>query len=119
MKSFFEEIPVSLEESAMIDGCTRLQAFYRIFLPLIALGLAATAIFAFILSWNEFFFALLLTDRVAKTAPVAIASYNSYEGIYWGKMTAAGTLVMLPVLIFALFIRKLLIRGLTAGAVKG
>lgn len=118
MQTFFAAIPRSLEEAAWIDGCGVWQAFFRVTLPLAAPGLAATAVFCFIFSWNDFFFALILTRTNAITAPVAITNFLQYEGWEWGKIAASGTLVMLPVLVFTLLVRKYLVRGLTAGGVK-
>jgi multiple sugar transport system permease protein len=118
MQTFFEAVPVALEEAAWIDGCGVWQAFWRISLPLAAPGLAATAVLCFIFSWNDFFFALILTRTNAITAPVAIVNFLQYEGWEWTKIAAAGTLVMLPVIAFTLVVRTWLVRGLTAGGVK-
>jgi multiple sugar transport system permease protein len=119
MRSFFDATARSLDEAAWIDGASVWNAFLRINLPLAAPGLAATAIFCFIFSWNDFFFALILTRTRAVTAPVAVVNFLNYEGWEWGKIAAAGTMVMLPVLIFSLLVRRYLVRGLTAGAIKG
>jgi multiple sugar transport system permease protein len=119
MRSFFDATPRSLEEAAWIDGCGVWEAFYRIALPLSAPGLAATAIFCFLFSWNDFFFALILTRAEAQTAPVAVVNFMNYEGWEWGKIAAGGTCVMLPVLAFSFVVRKYLVAGLSAGAVKG
>ncbi|MGE0797499.1 MAG: carbohydrate ABC transporter permease [Lautropia sp.] len=118
MQTFFEAVPVSLEEAAWIDGCGVWQAFWRVSLPLTAPGLAATAVLCFILSWNDFFYALILTRTNAITAPVAIVNFLQYEGWEWTKIAASGTLVMLPVVAFTILVRRYLVRGLTAGAVK-
>lgn len=118
METFFDSIPATLEEAAWIDGCGVWQAFWRITLPLSAPGLAATSVLCFILSWNDFFFALILTRTNASTAPVAIVNFIQFEGWEWGKIAAAGTLVMLPVVVFTILVRNYLVRGLTAGAVK-
>jgi multiple sugar transport system permease protein len=118
MQTFFEAVPVALEEAAWIDGCGIWQAFWRVSLPLAAPGLAATAVLCFIFSWNDFFFALILTRTNAITAPVAIVNFLQYEGWEWTKIAAAGTLVMLPVIAFTLVVRTWLVRGLTAGGVK-
>ena len=118
MRGFFAAVPRSLEEAAWIDGCGVWSAFLRITLPLAAPGLAATGILCFILSWNDFFFALILTRTRAITAPVAIVNFMQYAGWEWGKIAAAGTLVMLPVLLFTFFVRSYLVRGLMAGGVK-
>jgi len=118
MQGFFNSVPRQLEEAAWIDGCTVWGTFRRIALPLAAPGLAATAVLCFILSWNDFFFALILTRTSAMTAPVAIVNFMQYEGWEWGKIAAAGTLVMLPVLVFTFLVRTYLVRGLTAGGLK-
>ncbi len=119
MRSFFDATPRSLDEAAWIDGAGVWDAFLRINLPLAAPGLAATAIFCFLFSWNDFFFALILTRAEAVTAPVAVVNFLNYEGWEWGKIAAAGTMVMLPVLVFSLLVRRHLVRGLTAGAISG
>jgi len=118
MQSFFDGVPRALEEAAWIDGCGVWGAFRRIALPLAAPGLAATAVLCFIFSWNDFFYALILTRTNAMTAPVAIVNFMQYEGWEWGKIAAGGTLVMLPVVVFTFFVRAYLVRGLTAGGVK-
>jgi multiple sugar transport system permease protein len=119
MRSFFDSCPRSLEEAAWIDGATQWQTFLRIVLPISAPGLAATAILCFLYSWNDFFFALILTRKEAMTAPVAVVNFMNYEGWEWGKIAAGGTMVMLPVLVFSIAVRRFLIHGMTAGAVKG
>lgn len=118
MQTFFAAVPESLEQAAYIDGCGVWQAFWRIALPLTAPGLAATAVLCFIFSWNDFFYALILTRTNAITAPVAIVNFLQYEGWEWTKIAAGGTLVMFPVVIFTILVRKYLVRGLTAGGVK-
>ena len=118
MRTFFEGVPRALEEAAWIDGCGVWQAFLKVALPLSAPGLAATAVLCFILSWNDFFFALVLTRTNASTAPVAIVGFIQYTGWEWGKIAAAGTLVMLPVVVFSLLVRNYLVHGLTAGGTK-
>ena len=118
MRNFFEGVPRALEEAAWIDGCGVWNGFRLIALPLAAPGLAATGVLCFILSWNDFFYALILTRTKAMTAPVAIVNFMQYEGWEWGKIAAGGTLVMLPVVIFTIFVRRYLVRGLTAGGVK-
>jgi multiple sugar transport system permease protein len=118
MQTFFEAVPATLEEAAWIDGCGIWQAFWRVSLPLTAPGLAATAVLCFIFSWNDFFYALILTRTNAITAPVAIVNFLQYEGWEWTKIAASGTLVMFPVVVFTVLVRKYLVRGLTAGGVK-
>jgi multiple sugar transport system permease protein len=119
MQPFFETVPVSLEEAALVDGAPIRTVFLRIALPMVAPGIAATAILCFLYAWNDFFFALILTRTNARTAPVAVVNFMNYEGWEWGKIAAGGSLVMAPVLIFSLAVRRYLVSGLTAGAVKG
>lgn len=118
MQTFFAAIPVTLEEAAWMDGCSLWGSFWRVSLPLVKPGLAATAILCFIFSWNDFFYALILTRTNAITAPVAIVNFLQYEGWEWSKIAASGTLVMLPVVAFTLLVRRYLVQGLTAGGLK-
>lgn len=120
MRGFFLELPKELEEAAMVDGDSRLGALFRVILPLITPGLAATAVFCLIISWNELLFALILsqTDN-AMTLPVGIAGRVTQYEIKWGVMSAAGVVAMLPILIFAMAVQRYLVRGLSLGAVKG
>jgi multiple sugar transport system permease protein len=119
MESFFREIPVDLEEAAMVDGDTRWAAFRRIVLPLAAPGLVATGIFAIIVTYNEFLFALVLTSTpAAETMPVGAATLIGRINIDWGAMSAAGVVGALPILVFSVLVQKHLVRGLTMGAVK-
>jgi multiple sugar transport system permease protein len=118
LRGFYEDLPVEIEESALVDGCSRLGAFFRIAIPLTLPGLSATAILIFLFTWNEFLFALILTGHSAQTMPVAVTLFMRETGIDWGYMTAAATLMMLPTLISTVFIQKGLVRGLTLGAVK-
>lgn len=119
MIGFFEDVPEDLEESAMIDGCTRFQALFRVSVPLVTPGLAATAILGFLYCWNEFLYAVILTGRNARTLPVTITSFMTNKAILWGRIAASGSLVLIPVLIFALLAQRYLIQGLSRGAVKG
>lgn len=119
MAAFFEGIPKELEEAARIDGCTRFGAFWHIVLPVMPGGLAITALFSFIASWNEFLYALLLTSQNGKTAPIVIAEFNSVYGLAWGPMAAAAVLFSLPVILVTLVLQKQIVGGLTFGAVKG
>ncbi len=119
MESFFREIPVDLEEAAMVDGDTRFTAFRRIVLPLAAPGLVATGIFAVITTYNEFLFALVLTSTpAAETMPVGAATLIGRINVDWGAMSAAGVIGALPIVVFSIFVQKHLVRGLTMGAVK-
>jgi multiple sugar transport system permease protein len=119
MVGFFDDVPIELEEAAMIDGCSRFGALARISFPLVIPGLAATAILAFLYCWNEFLYAVILTGRNARTLPVIITSYMTNKSVLWGRIAASGTLVLIPVLIFALLAQRYLVRGLARGAVKG
>ena len=115
---FFQSVPLAIEEAARIDGATRMQILTRVAVPIAAPGIVSTAILVFIFAWNEFLFALTLTRFEAKTAPIAILNYMAYEGTEWGKVSAAGVIILLPVAVFAMFIRKYLVRS-AAGGVKG
>jgi len=120
MKGFFDELPRELEESALVDGDTPFGAFLRIILPLVRPGLAATAVFCLIVAWNEFLFALVLTQtEAALTLPVGIANQVTQYEIRWGAMSAAGVVAMAPLFVFALLVQRHLVRGLSYGAVKG
>ncbi|QQO24238.1 carbohydrate ABC transporter permease [Bradyrhizobium diazoefficiens] len=119
MQPFFDTVPISLEEAALVDGARTRTVFTKIVLPMVTPGIAATAILCFLYAWNDFFFALILTRINARTAPVAVVNFMNYEGWEWGKIAAGGSLVMAPVLIFSLAVRRYLVSGLTAGAVKG
>ena len=119
MESFFREVPVDLEEAAMVDGSSRFAAFYRITLPLVAPGLAATAIFAVIVTINEFMFSLVLTATpAAMTMPRGTATLIGRIDTDWASMAAAGIVGAAPVVLFALLVQRHLVRGLTMGAVK-
>jgi multiple sugar transport system permease protein len=119
LTGFFEGIPNQLEEAARVDGTSRFGAFFRVIIPVVVGGIAVTAIFAFLASWNEFLFSLLLTSTQVKTAPLAIAEFKSQYGIQWGTMTSLAILYSLPVIIFSLFMQKRIVSGMTMGAVKG
>lgn len=118
LQGFFESIPSNLEDSAVIDGCTRFQAFYKIILPLAAPGIAATSIFSFSLSWNELTLPLPLTLTKAATMPVLASQVRTDEGILWGQLGAYATLMIVPMVIFTIFAAKYLISGISSGAVK-
>uniref|UniRef100_A0A7C1FG88 Carbohydrate ABC transporter permease n=1 Tax=Caldilinea aerophila TaxID=133453 RepID=A0A7C1FG88_9CHLR len=114
----FRAVPREVDEAATVDGANLWQVFFRINLPLAMPGIVVSAILAFIASWNELMFALVLTRAEARTAPVEAANFMTGFGIRWGPMMATGTLIVLPVLIFALLVSRNLVRGLTMGAVK-
>jgi multiple sugar transport system permease protein len=120
MKSYFQDLPVELEEAAIVDGDTRWGAFLRIALPLARPGLAATAIFCLIVSWNEFLLALILTLTArSQTLPIGIAGRVTQYTTYWGEISAAGFMACIPIMVFAFIVQKHLVRGLSFGAVKG
>jgi multiple sugar transport system permease protein len=119
LRGFFRDIPAELEETAMIDGFTRWQAFTRISLPLARSGIVAAGIFSFIFSWNEFLYALILGGGDVKTLPVIIPSLINQRGVEWGEIAAIGSVVILPILILVFLVQKHIVRGLTMGAVKG
>lgn len=118
MKPFFDDLPISLEEAAKIDGCTMLKTLVKIVLPLSTPGLCATAILSFIFCWNEFFFALILTHRDALTAPIGILNFMVFEKVEWGPIAAGSVITSIPVLIFGIAIRKYFVRGLSTGALS-
>lgn len=115
---FFDEVPRDLEDQAMIDGCTRFEAFYKVVLPVIRPGIAAAAVFGFVLSWNDLFYALILTGGDTATLPVAVAGFWTFRGVDMGKMAVAILIAVVPVLTISFFIQKYLVRGLGGGAVK-
>jgi ABC-type glycerol-3-phosphate transport system permease component len=119
LRSFIDEIPVEIEESAIIDGCSRLTALIRILIPALAPGLASTAVYAFILAWNDFSFAIVLTNRNARTLPLISMAFMTEEGIMWGPMSAAIIVALLPPIFFFILTQKHITRGLTMGSVKG
>lgn len=116
---FFEEIPPSLERAARIDGCSRFQAMLRVIMPLSASGLAATAIFAFITAWSDFFLALVLTTDAALTLPVRTAQFQGLFALDYRSAATAAVITTIPVLLLTLGFQKWIVRGLTEGAVKG
>lgn len=118
MIGFFEDIPPDLREAALIDGCTDYGAFWRVAIPLVKPGVVATAILAFIFSWNNFLFSVILAGRATRTLPIAVFNMISYEEINWGTLAAAATLITLPVLVVALAAQRHIVTGLTFGAVK-
>lgn len=118
MLGFFDEIPIELEEAAMIDGCSRLQSLVKVVLPLVRPGLAAAAVFSIITAWNEFLLALILTSFNARTLPVLINTFVTERTILWGQMCAAGVLLASPIIVFGITAQKYLVRGLMRGAIK-
>ncbi len=119
MSSFFEATPVELEEAARIDGCTRLSALARVIVPITSGGIAVTAVFAFLASWNDFLFALLLTAQRSETVPVMIGNFQTEYGNEWASMTALAVMYTIPVVVATLLFQRKIVSGLTLGAVKG
>lgn len=119
MSSFFEAVPQDLEEAATVDGCSRLGALWRVVIPVVSGGIAVTAIFAFLASWNEFLFALLMTAIRSQTTPVVIANFQTQFGLDWGSMTALAAVYSFPVILLTLLLQRKIVAGMTLGAVKG
>jgi len=120
MRTVIDQIPKELDEAAIADGASPLQVFFLVILPLCRQGMVAIAVFIIVFAWNEFLFAFLFTSNNARTAPLAISEMlNSLTGNDWGMVFAATTLQLLPILIFVILTRNYLIKGVTAGAVKG
>jgi multiple sugar transport system permease protein len=118
MKSFFDDIPSEIDESAIVDGASRFMIFRRIVLPMAKGGIAATAVLCFIFSWTEFLFALTLTTTSLKTVPVVSSTFVTSIGTAWGNMAALGAASIIPAFIFILLVQKHLVRGLTMGSLK-
>jgi multiple sugar transport system permease protein len=118
IKGFIDALPKEIEAAATVDGCNRFQVLRHITLPLIMPGIVTSAVFGFIQSWNEFLFALILTNRNAVTLTVGLMSLHTDKGILWEYMSAVGLLIMVPIFILSLSIRQYFVQGLTMGAVK-
>ena len=119
LRGFFGEVPAEVREAAIIDGASETQVFVRIVLPLVSTGFVATGVFVFIAAWNEFLFALALTNAHSATAPLAIIGFRNEYGVQWAEIGAAALLISSPVVLFAVIMQKFLVRGLTMGSVKG
>lgn len=119
LNGFLNDLPITLEEAALIDGCNRRQAFFKIILPLFRSGLVATGVYIFMTSWNEYTFAVMFTNNSSRTVPVALKSLIGQLGVDWGLLTAGGIITIIPVCVIFFFAQKKLVEGLTAGAVKG
>lgn len=118
LRGFFDALPVEVEEAAYIDGCNELQVLRYVTVPLVMPGILVSAVFAFISAWNEFFFALILTRSDTITLPVGIQTITGVRGPMWEQLAAGGMIVMVPILIMSLFIRRYFVQGITVGAVK-
>jgi len=118
MKSFIDEIPEEMEESAHIDGCSYFGAIWRIVLPIITPGLVATGVLCFIFAWNEFLLAMIFTRATAMTLPVGISGFISVEQVFWGYITASASVAAIPPIVLAWIFQRYMVRGLTFGALK-
>jgi multiple sugar transport system permease protein len=119
MRGYLQEIPLELEESALVDGCSRWGVLRHVVVPVARSGLFATAVFAFIFSWNEFLFALVLTRTQVLTYPVQISQYFGSQSTFWAKISAMSVLGTLPVFVAVAAFQRYLVRGISLGAVKG
>lgn len=118
LRGFFDALPVEIEEAAYIDGCNELQTLRYVTMPLVMPGIMVSAVFAFISAWNEFFFAVILTRSDTITLPVGLQTITGVRGPMWEQLAAGGMIVMIPILIMSLFIRRYFVQGITVGAVK-
>lgn len=119
MRGFFEELPEEMEQAAQIDGCSKLDAFIRITLPMVRSGLTTTSIFCFLFAWNEYLFGLTLAiSENSKTLPVAAGDFVTGYAVNWGPVFGAGSLILLPAFLVVLFLQRYIVEGLTIGAIK-
>ncbi|HYZ22590.1 MAG TPA: carbohydrate ABC transporter permease [Rhodopila sp.] len=119
LRGFFRDVPHEVREAAIIDGCNEFQVFWRMILPLVTNGIVATAVFVFIAAWNEFLFALALTNAHTATAPLSVVGFRNELGVQWDAIGAAALMISTPVVLFAVVMQRYLVRGLTMGSVKG
>ena len=119
MSAFFADIPPSIEESALVAGCTRWQAFWHVILPLSKAGLVTTGVLCLVFAWNDYAFATVFAGPSSQTLPIAASQLVTQTGIDWGQLTAIGTIVVLPLILAGLAVRRWLVTGLTLGAVTG
>ncbi len=119
MRGYIEDIPAELEESALVDGCTRWQVLVRVVFPMVRNGLFATAVFTFVFAWNDFIFALVMTRSEVTTYPVQVSHYFGAQSNFWAKIAAMSVLGAAPVFIAVAFLQRYLVRGISMGAVKG
>jgi multiple sugar transport system permease protein len=119
LRSFCRDLPVELEEAAMVEGYPRWQVLRRIVLPLLRPGIVATAVLCFIFAWNEFLFAFMLGGKTVKTLPVAIPTLITTQGVKWGEMAIVGIVALAPILVVVFLLQRHIVRGLTLGAIKG
>jgi multiple sugar transport system permease protein len=119
LRGFFRDVPREIREASIIDGCTEWQVFGRMVLPLVTSGVVATAVFVFIAAWNEFLFALALTNAHTATAPLSVVGFRNELGVQWDAIGASALMISTPVVLFAVVMQRYLVRGLTMGSVKG
>ncbi len=118
LRGFIDALPIEVEEAATVDGCDEFGVLRHITIPLVMPGIITTIIFAFIMCWNEFTFALLLTDQSSRTLQIGLYATNGYRGVLWEQMAATGMIIMIPMFILSFAIRKYFVEGITMGAVK-
>ncbi len=119
MRGYIEDVPSELEESALVDGCTRWQVLVRVIFPMVRTGLFATAVFTFVFAWNDFIFALVMTRSEVTTYPVQVTHYFGAQSNFWAKIAAMSVLGAAPVFVAVAFLQRYLVRGISMGAVKG
>lgn len=119
MISFFEALPEEIEEAGLIDGCTKVEVFFRVVLPISGPGVITSSLLSFIFSWNNFMFSIILAGDKTKTLPIAVFNFLSYSEINWGALMAAACIITLPVLVISLAAQRYIVSGMAAGAVKG
>jgi len=119
MYAYFRQMPRSLEEAALVDGCSRWQAFLRIAVPLAAPGMVAAAVFAFIACWTEFFYAMILTSNRVFTLPTVFRGFIGFQGASYGEASALSVVSLVPSIALGILVQRHLVRGLTLGAIRG
>ncbi len=119
MRGYIQDVPTELEESALVDGCTRWQVLVRVIFPMVRTGLFATAVFTFVFAWNDFIFALVMTRSDVTTYPVQVSHYFGAQSNFWAKIAAMSVLGAAPVFVAVAFLQRYLVRGISMGAVKG
>jgi multiple sugar transport system permease protein len=116
---FFKDVPGEIEESALVDGCNRFTAFFRVIFPIVGPGLVSAGLLSFIFAWNEFLFANILSGPHVRSAPVGLNEYATPVSVLWGQIAAAGTMIIVPIAVITIALQRKMVRGLTMGAVKG
>lgn len=119
MRGYIEDVPIELEQSALVDGCTRWQVLLKVVFPMVRTGLFATAVFTFVFAWNDFIFALVMTRSAVTTFPVQVTHYFGAQSNFWAKIAAMSVLGTLPIFVAVAMLQKYLVRGISLGAVKG